>query len=92
MPTATSFTALGRGNGFPFCLDFQALINAYGDIWDRTQSISLNSLMFLFWNLYEFNSLSFTFDFTTSLGATGSEEYTNKGSVSYGGVALDGPL
>ena len=20
MPTATSFTALGRGNGFPFCL------------------------------------------------------------------------
>ena len=71
MPTATPFTALGRGNGFPFCLDLQALINAYGDIWDRTEPISLNSLMSLFWNLYEINSLSFTFGFTTSLGATG---------------------
>ena len=90
MPTATPFTALGRGNGFPLCLDLQALKRQHGDIWDRTQPISLNSLMSLFWNLYEINSLSFTFSFTTSLGATGSEEYTNKGSVSYSTTALNG--
>jgi hypothetical protein len=90
MPTAIPFTALGRGNGFPFCLDFQELIDLNGDIWDRTQPISLNSLMSLFWNLYEINSLSFTFDFTTSRGVTGSEEYTNKGSVSYSTTALNG--
>ena len=86
MPTAIPFTALGRGNGFPFCLDFQELIDLNGDIWDRTQPISLNSLMSIFWNLYEINSLSFTFSFTTSLGGTGTGEYTNKGSVSYGGT------
>lgn len=90
MPTAIPFTALGRGNGFPFCLDFQELINLNGDIWDRTQPISLNSLMSLFWNLYEINSLSFTFSFTTSRGGSGVREYTNKGSVSYAETALNG--
>ena len=90
MPTATPFTALGRGNGFPLCLDFQELIDLNGDIWDRTQPISLNSLMSLFWNLYEINSLSFTFSFTTSRGGSGVAEYTNKGSVSYAETALNG--
>jgi hypothetical protein len=91
MPTATPFTALGRGNGFPFCLDLQALINVHGDIWDRTEPIAINPLMSLLWNLYVFNSLSFTFTFTTSLGGAGAEEYTNQGSVSYDGTAFDGP-
>ena len=89
MPTAKSFTALGRGNGFPFCLDLEELIEAYGDIWDITEPIPIGSLVFLLWNLYAFNSLSFTFNFTTSLGGTGTEEYTNDGPVSYGGEALD---
>ena len=89
MPTAIPFTALGRGNGFPFCLDLQALINVHGDIWDRTEPIAISPLMSLLWNLYEFNSLSFTFNFTTSSGGSGSEEYEKQGSVSYDGEIFD---
>tara|TARA_R100000654_G_scaffold34260_1_gene59686 strand:- start:748 stop:1536 length:789 start_codon:yes stop_codon:yes gene_type:complete len=64
MPTATSFTALGRGNGFPLCLE---KIDVSGfDRWttlggvskespsptDAKISTSLVNAMKLYWNLY----------------------------------------
>jgi hypothetical protein len=64
MPTATSFTALGRGNGFPLCLE-KVDVSGY-DRWttlggvskespsptDAKISTSLVNAMKLYWNLY----------------------------------------
>lgn len=59
MPTAIPFTALGRGNGFPFCLD-PALIAPFLN-YDLTDPIELDVLMNFFWNLYDITSMDFTF-------------------------------
>ena len=59
MPTAKSFTALGAGNGFPFCLNYRT----EAQLLDRTtfpggqqQRLrldgSLDEIMKIFWNLY----------------------------------------
>ena len=61
MPTATSFTALGRGNGFPFCLTnaTDSAINAVdgnrfapGQGILRAKEFSLEDTVALIWNLY----------------------------------------
>lgn len=61
MPTATSFTALGRGNGFPFCLinATDSAINAVdGSRFStglgilRAKELSLTNTMAAIWNLY----------------------------------------
>ena len=61
MPTATSFTALGRGNGFPFCLinATDSAINAVdgnrfapGQGILRAKELSLTNTMAAIWNLY----------------------------------------
>jgi hypothetical protein len=46
MPTATSFAALGRGNGFPYC-------NSRVDVskYDNFAALSLRQAMSLYWNL-----------------------------------------
>jgi hypothetical protein len=68
MPTATSFTALGRGNGFPFCLinATDSAINAVdGNRFGtglgilRAKELSLTNTMAAIWNLY---SISFPND------------------------------
>lgn len=70
MPTATQFTALGKGNGFPFCVD-EVDVSSYAD-WvtlggtrkggSPTQGeidLSLENAMKLFWN-YNGHSVEFT--------------------------------
>ena len=61
MPTATSFTALGRGNGFPFCLinATDSAINAVdgnrfapGQGILRAKEFSLEDTVALIWNLH----------------------------------------
>ena len=69
MPTATSFTALGKGNGFPFCLinATDSAINAVdGNRFGtgtlgilRAKELSLENTMAAIWNLY---SISFPDD------------------------------
>ncbi len=68
MPTADSFTALGRGNGFPFCLinATDSAINAVdGNRFGtglgilRAKELSLVNTMAAIWNLY---SISFPND------------------------------
>tara|TARA_R110000787_G_C13257746_1_gene430145 strand:+ start:52 stop:726 length:675 start_codon:yes stop_codon:yes gene_type:complete len=60
MPTATSFTALGNGNGFPFCLNHQTesqlanKTNAEGKQKKLRLDGSLGEIMKIFWNLYSF--------------------------------------
>tara|TARA_R110000851_G_scaffold282302_2_gene435829 strand:- start:1880 stop:2569 length:690 start_codon:yes stop_codon:yes gene_type:complete len=72
MPTADSFTALGRGNGFPFCLNHRTETQ----LLDRTTfpggqqerlrlDGSLDEIMKIFWNLYSLRieaSLKIIFD------------------------------
>lgn len=68
MPTATSFTALGRGNGFPFCLinatdstitaaDGNRFATNQGIL--RAKELSFVNTMAFIWNLY---SVSFPND------------------------------
>lgn len=63
MPTATSFTSLGRGNGFPFCLlnATDSAINAvdgtnFGGVTSlgklRVKELSLVNTMAFIWSLY----------------------------------------
>jgi hypothetical protein len=67
MPTATSFTALGRGNGFPFCLTHateeiiaarQVFPPGHGSAGRqkrlRKDFDSLADAMDVFWNIYDF--------------------------------------
>lgn len=54
MPTATSFTALGRGNGFPYC-NLRVDVSQY----DNFAALSLSEAMNVYWNLYGM-SASFT--------------------------------
>jgi len=76
MPTATSFTALGRGNGFPFCLTHateeiiaarQVFPPGHGAAGRqkrlRKDFDSLADAMDVFWNIYDF-----TIEIKTSVG------------------------
>jgi len=60
MPTADSFTALGNGNGFPFCLNHQTesqlenKTNSGGQQKKLRLDGSLGEIMKIFWNLYSF--------------------------------------
>jgi len=76
MPTATSFTALGRGNGFPFCVTHateeiiasrQVFSPSHGAAGRQTRLRkdfdSLADAMDVFWNIYDF-----TIEIKTSLG------------------------
>ena len=50
MPTADTFNALGKGNGFPFCLQKIDVSSAIDYIaWDLTTAMKV------YWNLYKFN-------------------------------------
>lgn len=70
MPTATPFTALGKGNGFPFCVN-EVDVSSYAD-WvtlggtrkggspsQGEINLSLENAMKLFWN-YNGHSVKFT--------------------------------
>ncbi len=48
MPTADTFTALGRGNGFPFCIDEKLDVSSY----DAVQPLTLAQAMKIYWNLH----------------------------------------
>ena len=86
MPTATSFTALGRGNGFPLCLE-KVDVSGY-DRWttlggvskespsptDAKISTSLVNAMKLYWNLYSVKG-------TCSVSGTDSDGVTISSSV-----------
>jgi hypothetical protein len=105
MPTATSFTALGRGNGFPFCLNnVAALESAFSSnsdgaidsiVLDRTSAVSLDDLMFFFWNLSELTTCTFVNSFTSGDGSSGTTTTNTGGSdikeaqIPSGGSGLD---
>ena len=105
MPTADSFTALGRGNGFPFCLDtVPALESAFSSnsdgainsiVLDRTDAVSLEDLVFFFWNLSEFTTCTFVNSFTNSDSSSGTTTVDTGSSdireaqVIVGGEGLD---
>tara|TARA_E500000305_G_C4017061_1_gene236368 strand:- start:968 stop:1753 length:786 start_codon:yes stop_codon:yes gene_type:complete len=86
MPTATSFTALGRGNGFPLCLE-KVDVSGY-DRWttlggvskespsptDAKISTSLVNAMKLYWNLYSLKG-------TCSVSGTDADGVTISSSV-----------
>tara|TARA_Y100000114_G_scaffold52737_1_gene48134 strand:- start:827 stop:1507 length:681 start_codon:yes stop_codon:yes gene_type:complete len=91
MPTADTFQTRGRRNGFPFCLEdnVSELDNAFstntnGAIssvrFDRTNAILLEDLMFFFWNLHKFTTLSFVSNFTDSSGS-GTTTDSGEGSI-----------
>ena len=78
MPTATSFTALGRGNGFPFCADrvdvssydFWVTLGGYaktssGDVTQEQINNSRINAMKLFWNVNSLTVASTVGDNTT---------------------------
>jgi len=80
MPTANTFQTRGRRNGFPFCLEdnVSELNNAFnsntdGSIdsvrFDKTDAISLEDLMFFFWNFNKFTTLTFVSNFTSPSGS-----------------------
>jgi len=48
MPTATPFTALGTGNGFPFCIDEKLDVSSY----DAVQPLTFAQAMKIYWNLH----------------------------------------
>jgi hypothetical protein len=48
MPTADPFTALGKGNGFPFCIDEKLDVSSY----DAVQPLTLAQAMKIYWNLH----------------------------------------
>jgi len=105
MPTADSFTALGRGNGFPFCLDnVSTLESAFSSntdgainsiVLDRTDAVPLEDLVSFFWNLSEFTTCTFVNSFTNSDGSSGTTTVDTGGSditeaqVIVGGEGLD---
>ena len=90
MPIATRFTALGRGNGFPFCLDnVAALDSAFSNnldgaidsiVLDRTDAVPLKDLVFFFWNLSEFTTCTFVNSFTSRDGSSGTTTTSTGGS------------
>ena len=68
MPTAIPFTALGTGNGFPYCLiksdissfDHWVTLGGYkktdaGGVTQEQINLSFQTAMNLFWNTYRFN-------------------------------------
>ena len=88
MPTATSFTALGRGNGFPFCAS-KIDVSVY-DNWitlggtakgnnptDEEKSTSLANAMKLWWNYYSATG-SFSASSSDPIGGSGSVTHTDK--------------
>jgi hypothetical protein len=91
MPIADTFQTRGRRNGFPFCLkdNLSELDNAFstntdGSIeavrFDRTDAILLEDLMFFFWNLHKFTTLSFVSNFT-DLSGSGTTTDSGEGSI-----------
>jgi len=54
MPTATGFTALGAGNGFPECITKVDMTETEGGTWAPPviNALTLNQAMNLYWNLY----------------------------------------
>jgi len=61
MPTATPFTALGRGNGFPFC-PTKVDVSTF----DNVRELTLAEAMKIFWNLYSGTpTLSYSWTYTS---------------------------
>jgi len=94
MPSASQFFAKGKGNGFPFCLDnFSSLNTAFsngsGDldsvVLDRTDAVSLDDLMFFFWNLSELTTCTFNYNFTDPPD-TDSESLTVSSDIRMGNI------
>jgi len=58
MPTATPFTALGAGNGFPFCLiPIDEINNAPWELWELCpETFTLVEVMNWFWNGHDYTS------------------------------------
>ena len=91
MPTADTFQTRGRRNGFPFCLEdnLSELDNGFstntdgaidGVRFDRTDAISSENLMFFFWNLHKFTTLSFVSNFTSPHGS-GTTTDSGEGTI-----------
>ena len=91
MPTADTFQTRGRRNGFPFCLEnnVSELDNAFstntdglinGVRFDRTDAILLEDLMFFFWNLHKFTTLTFVHNFNNPSGS-GTATASGEGNV-----------
>ena len=86
MPTATSFAALGRGNGFSFCprkVDVSSYTNwiTLGGVSSGSASTaeineSLQNAMKLWWNFYSMTG-SFSSSTTSSQDGTNSVSATN---------------
>lgn len=57
MPTATPFTALGAGNGFPFCIEEDPNMSA---------GYTLGQVMNVFWNIKTINVANLSFSHTQS--------------------------
>ena len=105
MPTGINFEAKGRRNGFPLCLNnVAALESAFNSnldgaidsiVFDKTSAVSLDDLMFFFWNLSEFTTCTFVNSFSYSDGSSGTTTTNTGGSdikeaqVIVGGSGLD---
>jgi hypothetical protein len=88
MPTATPFTALGRGNGFPFCLivateeEIAALASPSGNQDLLRYDGTLTEVMDIFCNIYEF-----VINISTSVGVSAPQ--TNEYAARLGGNLPD---
>lgn len=58
MPTADSFIALGRGNGFPYCLGKRD-VSGYAFV----EPLTLNQAMNIWWNIYSLSGSAISTDF-----------------------------
>jgi len=80
MPTATPFAALGRGNGFPFCLTHAtgAAIDALETDGGLQRKLRVNGtraeIMQIFWNLY---SLTASGDVSITLPPTLNDSFSD---------------
>ena len=92
MPVAKRFTSLGRGNGFPFCVQHStdSVITAFDGHSDtvspetyRVREVTLTEAMNFIWNLYSVDFASFT-----SGGAT--YNFTNPAILRYNNTPTEG--
>ena len=95
MPVAERFTSLGRGNGFPFCVQHStdSAINAFDGHSDtvipetyRVREVTLTEAMNFIWNLY-----SVTFSNAGIVDGAGDPiTFTNPGILRYNDTPTEG--
>ncbi len=78
MPTADSFSALGKGNGFPFCcIPISETTNDPWKLWDLCpETFTREEVMNWFWNGHDYTSTKISYGSYRTNGGALSRTYT----------------